>query len=75
VRSQYNEFLLRHIDQCIGRILPCRLSPGGSVFELSFLTPSADGMKRFYAVIVAALTENSLITPLKASVFVNEETP
>ncbi len=25
---------LRHIDQCIGRILPRRLSPGGSVFEL-----------------------------------------
>ena len=25
---------LRHIDQSVGRIPPCRLSPGGSIFEL-----------------------------------------
>jgi hypothetical protein len=25
---------LRHIDQCVGRIPPCQLTPGGSIFEL-----------------------------------------
>src|ERR1017187_1429693 len=25
---------LRHIDQCVGRIPPCQLMPGGSIFEL-----------------------------------------
>jgi hypothetical protein len=48
-------------------------SPGQIIF--TFVTPSADDLKKFYAVLGAALNENSLITPLKALVFLNEPAP
>ena len=48
-------------------------SPGQIIF--TFVAPSADGLKKFYAVLRAAFNENPLITPLKALMFLNEETP
>ena len=48
-------------------------SPGQII--LTYVAPSADGLKKWYAVLGAALNEDSVITPLKASIFLNAETP
>jgi hypothetical protein len=46
-------------------------SPGQIIF--AFVAPNTEGLNKFRPALIAAFKDNSLLTPVKASLFVNEE--